>query len=290
MKHVHIRQGTITSTLEVPGPARNITFLQVAAADVDGLIEAAIHYGESWYKRDGAGAFFMLARKWDRIENTLAKKGNYNILTEIQCDMRAEGLIDDVRDLRRYLLLVEAKLLELGTLPGEVAKGDKVAIGGDLHSIEARYVQHVIPGDVVAELEKLRKFKAYVHDYLDKMEVPKCEELECRIGGRLEWVAGQLGKNANADWAHKYEQLASATRDHLRYSKAKVDKRLTALLGEGESCPVRPSVINMQNGVEQAEHPGGPWVPLSPGEPVTMAYVRQECPDLPDSTPATDRD
>lgn len=108
-------------------------FQRVVAHDVDELIEAANHYGESWFKRDGAGAFFMLCRKWDRLEHHLRELGNYNIVQAIQLDRRAEGIIDDVRDLRRYLILVEAKCMELGGVPGEVAKGDKVAIGGGLH-------------------------------------------------------------------------------------------------------------------------------------------------------------
>jgi hypothetical protein len=52
----------------------------------------------------------MLARKWDRIENQ-AKKENYDIFETIRKDPREEGIIDDIRDLRRYLLLVEAEML-----------------------------------------------------------------------------------------------------------------------------------------------------------------------------------
>ncbi len=112
---------------------RSGTFLQVAAKDVDGLIEAAKHYGESWYMRDGAGAFFMLARKWDRIEKRMKDESYKSIIEVLKADKRAEGMIDDIRDLRRYLMLIEAKLIELGVAHDEVAKGDKVAIGGDLH-------------------------------------------------------------------------------------------------------------------------------------------------------------
>ena len=37
--------------------------------DVRELVEAEKSYGDSWRKRGGTGAFMMLARKWDRIEN-----------------------------------------------------------------------------------------------------------------------------------------------------------------------------------------------------------------------------
>jgi len=43
--------------------------------DVRELVEAEKSYGDSWRKRGGVGAFMMLARKWDRIENQCIKDG-----------------------------------------------------------------------------------------------------------------------------------------------------------------------------------------------------------------------
>lgn len=108
----------------------------IAAEDAAGLKKAQISYGDSWKKRGGVGAFMMLARKWDRIEKRLAERpklppgalgfaaeataaggsceitnegDRYDIFVHIRADTRAEGLIDDIRDLRRYLMLVEAE-------------------------------------------------------------------------------------------------------------------------------------------------------------------------------------
>ena len=78
----------------------------VANADIAGLVHAQADYGDSWKKRGGVGAFMMLARKWDRLELQVAKQG-YDIAKCIQSDTRPEGIMDDIRDLRRYLLLVE---------------------------------------------------------------------------------------------------------------------------------------------------------------------------------------
>jgi hypothetical protein len=78
----------------------------VTSADIRGLVKAEQSYGDSWKKRGGVGAFMMLARKWDRLENHV-KKYNYDIFQAIHADLRSEGIIDDIRDLRRYLLLVE---------------------------------------------------------------------------------------------------------------------------------------------------------------------------------------
>ena len=42
---------------------------EIAHEDVQKLHEAEKSYGNSWKQRGGVGAFMMLARKWDRIEN-----------------------------------------------------------------------------------------------------------------------------------------------------------------------------------------------------------------------------
>ena len=90
----------------------------VADADVARLVKAQASYGDSWKRRGGVGAFMMLARKWDRLELQAAKHG-YDIQHCIANDARPEGIIDDIRDLRRYLLLVEQ---EWGATTAEVAK------------------------------------------------------------------------------------------------------------------------------------------------------------------------
>lgn len=95
----------------------------IAEEDVKGLQKAQQSYGDSWKRRGGVGAFMMLARKWDRLENRV--KGEvvsldhstarpWDIFEHIRADDRAEGLIDDIRDLRRYLMLVEAEMRAVG--------------------------------------------------------------------------------------------------------------------------------------------------------------------------------
>ena len=81
----------------------------LANDDVSALHEAEKSYGDSWKKRGGIGAFMMLARKWDRIENQ-SNDYTYDIFLALEEDQRPEGLIDDIRDLSRYLLLVEAQI------------------------------------------------------------------------------------------------------------------------------------------------------------------------------------
>lgn len=81
----------------------------ITSDDVTGLIIAGVSYGDSWKKRGGVGAFMMLARKMDRIELQVSKQG-YDIFKAMREDTRPEGIIDDIRDLRRYLLLVEEEM------------------------------------------------------------------------------------------------------------------------------------------------------------------------------------
>jgi hypothetical protein len=73
------------------------------------LEEAEQSYGDSWKQRGGVGAFMMLARKWDRLEKQVTEQG-YDIFQAIAYDGREEGVLDDIRDLRRYLFLVEAEV------------------------------------------------------------------------------------------------------------------------------------------------------------------------------------
>jgi len=84
----------------------------LALNDVTGLEKAQETYGDSWKQRGGVGAFMMLARKWDRIENQVSKSNiNFDILKVAENEVadNLEDLLDDIRDLRRYLLLVEAE-------------------------------------------------------------------------------------------------------------------------------------------------------------------------------------
>lgn len=110
----------------------------VALDDVAALERAQKNYGNSWKKRGGIGAFMMLARKWDRLEKFLSEPPivlaptpdeparpafpTYDVLGAIMLDRRAEGIIDDIRDLRRYLMLVEAEARAQNYCPGKLAK------------------------------------------------------------------------------------------------------------------------------------------------------------------------
>jgi hypothetical protein len=107
----------------------------ICRKDVETLESKDKEYGGSWLKRGGVGAFMMLARKWDRLEQamerevstiymssgeTIKPKDKYDILERALIDGREEGILDDIGDLRRYLLLVESEVRErMKVKPGE---------------------------------------------------------------------------------------------------------------------------------------------------------------------------
>ena len=90
----------------------------IAQKDLEALSRAQSSYGDSWRRRGGVGAFMMLARKFDRIEHQSEKHG-WNIFEAGEVYKGEAGLLDDIRDLRRYLLLVEEIEDELSDLEEE---------------------------------------------------------------------------------------------------------------------------------------------------------------------------
>lgn len=85
----------------------------VLRSDLEITVSADLNYRGSWKRRGGTGAFHMLARKWDRLEPRVEAYG-FDVFEAIAQDTRREGAIDDVRDLRRYLALVEAECVRRG--------------------------------------------------------------------------------------------------------------------------------------------------------------------------------
>jgi len=71
-------------------------------------------YQGSWNKRDYS-AFENLARKWDRIHVICSKHG-WSVFAALGDDSSAQGhdgtILAEIRDLRRYLALVEAAFVE----------------------------------------------------------------------------------------------------------------------------------------------------------------------------------
>lgn len=92
----------------------------VQAADKANVVSKDRSYGASWKKRGGIGAFMMAARKWDRIEVMMQQRG-YDIFAGIaEAAGDRQGIdgtvLAEIRDLRRYLTLIEAQMVAVGAV------------------------------------------------------------------------------------------------------------------------------------------------------------------------------
>ena len=101
----------------------------VTVADVTEIREKDKQYGGSWQKRGGTGAFMMLARKWDRLEEYVENNCNYDVFKAIETDPRKEGVLSDIGDLRRYLILVEAYIIAKNHETAQDILGRKDIVG-----------------------------------------------------------------------------------------------------------------------------------------------------------------
>lgn len=94
----------------------------IADSDVSEVLRKEATYKGSWKKRGGVGAYMMLARKWDRIESMLETNPKQYDLFDMTIGMpQGQGedgtMLAEIRDLRRYLALVEAWFLFKTAVP-----------------------------------------------------------------------------------------------------------------------------------------------------------------------------
>lgn len=121
-----------------------ISLANIAQSDVDTLNEKDKAYAGSWKKRGGTGAFMMLARKWDRIENAVINK-EWDIFTVAIADERPEGILDDIKDLRCYLLLVEQHVRQMQELKKHHAGTLQVCTPAQETPVPAGKIERMVP-------------------------------------------------------------------------------------------------------------------------------------------------
>lgn len=159
----------------------------IAKTDIDYLRKKDAQYAASWKQRGGVGAFFTIVRPWDRFVNMLdpskvpgdqreapiAARLNRPVPAfDLFAAIRADGLVGEdgtviacVRDLRRYLLLIEAHMTEemIGDAPHSAL--DSALTRLDFAKVEERVMAHMsgetgapgMPGMRTPE-EKARQF------------------------------------------------------------------------------------------------------------------------------------
>jgi len=179
----------------------------VAREDIAALREKERTYQGSWKKRGGVGCFMMLARKWDRLENMLREQANsfmegpYDVFGAIHGQPGGEDgtPLAEVRDLRRYLLLVEAEMAARGVLRAgppvtvELEKGPEappVAVAG-------------IDGRRRLDLWSTAKLRAELQDLGRAPPAPAGEAFAADIRAELErrgYTMGGYGPRAEPNY------------------------------------------------------------------------------------------
>lgn len=137
----------------------------IAQEDAAGLLKAHESYGNSWKKRGGVGAYIIMIRKFDRMELT-CKKFGYDIFEAVKQDQRAEGIIDDIRDLRRYLNLIEAELRNRGTVTGKMTHRDNaesIIIVNHVHTGGVVNTEKAVRRDAVVDVCDVCKDQNTIH-------------------------------------------------------------------------------------------------------------------------------
>jgi hypothetical protein len=144
-------------------------YLQVVAdEDVRFILEREKIYKGSWKKSGGRSAWFMLVRKMDRLQEMMKLKEHddgsvpspaefkkeHDIFEQIKFDPsgRDGTVLAEIRDLRRYLALVESEMMATGVvkdveknIPGTPYDGSHHSKYNELVSPIIRYRNQVPP-------------------------------------------------------------------------------------------------------------------------------------------------
>jgi hypothetical protein len=178
----------------------------VAAEDMRELKRKEQTYRGSWKRRGGVGAFMMLARKWDRLEGIVSALGRfgggdrdahpYDVFKWIE-GQRGDGsdgmLLAEVRDLRRYLILVEAEMMARGVVPqprNELPSTEEL-MREPVNMVDASQ----IPGHHIAEIKHGQTLRVETRD--GRTEITSAE-----LGHPYEILAGRFEESTCA-WDRK---------------------------------------------------------------------------------------
>lgn len=88
---------------------------KVANDIADLLLQKDKEYGGSWQRRGGVGAYMMLVRKSDRLEEQVKNEYRYDIFEACTDETKAsESLVDTLKDQVGYGLLILSELKARG--------------------------------------------------------------------------------------------------------------------------------------------------------------------------------
>jgi hypothetical protein len=128
--HEYLYSGTGVQAYPVKQDMAHLGFLgAVAVADVEELRRKEKTYGGSWKKRGGTGAYHVSIRVVDRLQKIVEEQFNCDIFAAIKADPSgADGsALAQVRDYRRYLMLIESEMIAEGIIEDPVKRSTEEA-------------------------------------------------------------------------------------------------------------------------------------------------------------------
>jgi hypothetical protein len=150
-------------------PNRAEMLRPICEADIKVLVDKGASYGPSWRQRGGTGAFMMLARKWDRIENIVRDNHGWDIFKALS--ENTGDIADDIGDLRRYLLLVEEYVRN-----GAPDQQESAQVSGALAAVDCRM-------EIVRQYQALERRHQYEGEYGDGRLLYSCKVCRSRLSG-----------------------------------------------------------------------------------------------------------
>lgn len=178
----------------------------VAATDAAVARAKDEQYGASWIRRGWSGAFHATWRKADRIES-IAERANYLIGDVVAREAgKPDGLLDDIRDLRRYLLLWECRLIEEGRVPLPATAARLPADPASARSALARLMETIGTWTVDIARGGTSADLAPPPYFLDALRV-----VEWLLGVRAEYVPTVEGKAVAAGWGGRPDDARPGT-------------------------------------------------------------------------------
>lgn len=221
-------------------------------------------YGGSWKRRGGVGAFMMLARKWDRLENMLSGAYKFDIFEGIQDlggDTEKQGadgtILAEVRDLRRYLMLVEAEMMARGVVLDQY--GVPVISEGKIYE-RGRAPRWLVRDKMNDVLDVGDPVTAAMHDLVTGVEIKEAIVISLRENNTatIKFKDGSQYTARGDQLRHDATRERVAVTNTPHFEGPKVSGAMKEAVESHASMPQRTP----EDGAQHASL--GPWV-VSPG-------------------------
>lgn len=202
----------------------------VALAGVALIVQKTQTYGPSWKRRRGPGAWFTTVRPWDRLE-TIVDQHDGDVFAAIEADPSgADGsALACIRDMRNYLLLIEAEMAARGVV----------------------HVPPPTPNRDADEMERLASIQTMLHEKYPDAQIEQVQSFFHPDTGKIS-VTLILGRPETLSANSQQKTLMIDAQDALEPGPAYVDQDLPAVntLGAGPIVDGRYTLLDLGQGTD----------------------------------------